>query len=238
MSFLTDDNSTELTSLVSPNEDRSSGLRDELLFWDEWLSTKSSAWPGDYSNRLDPESLLSDEHRTFIDPLAQEQIRILDVGAGPLTILGKKHPSKQLLIYAVDVLSDNYDELLVKYHVKPPVRTTFAEAENLTTKFAKESFDLVTARNSLDHAVDPTEAIRQMLLVTKKGCFALLDHSENEGQAQKYQGLHKWNFTIVDEELVLWGAGLKINISRRLSCLGDFQCHLKDRWVKVSIRKK
>jgi ubiquinone/menaquinone biosynthesis C-methylase UbiE len=232
------DDRTIKTSLLCPKEGRASGLMDELSFWEEWVRTKSVAWPGDYQNRLDPESLLSAEYRAFIDHLPQEEIRILDVGAGPLTILGKKHPSKRLMIRAVDVLAERYDELLAKYDVQPIVRTTLAEAEKLTENFAESSFDLVTARNCLDHAVDPVEAIRQIILVTKRSCFAILDHAENEGETQKYQGLHQWNFTIVDDDLMLKGADRVVNVSRKLSYLGDFQSSLKDKWVKVCIRKR
>jgi ubiquinone/menaquinone biosynthesis C-methylase UbiE len=225
-------------SSLFPKESRSSGLRDELSFWEEWFRTKSVNWPDDYHNRLDPEFPFSTEYRAVIDPLPQKEIRILDVGAGPLTILGKKHPSKQLMIQAVDVLAERYDELLAKYNVQPVVRTTFAEAENLTEYFAESSFDLVTARNCLDHAIDPVEAIRQIILVVKRSCFAILEHAENEGENQRYQGLHQWNFTIVAGDLMLKRGGRVVNISRKLSYMGDFQSSLKDKWVKVYIRKR
>jgi SAM-dependent methyltransferase len=40
-----------------------------------------------YSNR---------RNRCLIDPLAESKVRILDVGAGPLTMLSKTHPTKKL----------------------------------------------------------------------------------------------------------------------------------------------
>lgn len=224
-------------TLLYPKEARAAGLREELRFWDEWVRTKSLAWPGDYQNRLDPQFPLSADHRAHIDLLPHKEIRILDVGAGPLTILGKTHPSKRLKIRAVDVLADRYDELLAKYNVQPIIRTEAAEAERLCQKFEENSFHLVTARNCLDHAVDPMEAIRQILLVTTRRCFAVLDHAENEGETQGYQGLHQWNFTVMNGDLIIEGAGRTINVSKQLSSLGDFYCSLKDKWVKVRIRK-
>jgi SAM-dependent methyltransferase len=225
-------------SALSNEKSRARGLRDELNFWAQWVKTKSLAWPGDFENRLDPNSPLSHEYCAFIDHLPQEEIQILDVGAGPLTILGKKHPSKRLIIQAVDVLAESYDELLARYHVQPVVRTTFADAERLTEKFAEDEFELVTARNCLDHAADPVEAIRQILLVTKRGCFAVLDHAENEGETQSYHGLHQWNFTIIDRDLIVRGVSRAVNVSRQLSSIGEFRCSLKDNWVKVCILKK
>jgi SAM-dependent methyltransferase len=222
---------------IANEESRAAGLSDELSFWTEWVKTKSSAWPGDYETRLDPDTRLSPEYCAFIDHLPQEEIKILDVGAGPLTILGKKHPSKRLMIWAVDVLAERYDELLARYEVRPVVRTTFADAEKLTEKFAENSFDLVTARNCLDHAVDPVEAIRQILLVTKRGCFAVLDHAENEGETQGYQGLHQWNFMVRDGDLIVRGVHHAANVSRQLSLIGNFRCSLNDNWVKVVIQK-
>jgi 2-polyprenyl-3-methyl-5-hydroxy-6-metoxy-1,4-benzoquinol methylase len=225
-------------SLLYPKEARAAGLRDELSFWDEWLRTKSSAWPGDYQNRLDPKFPLSQKHSALIDLVPEEEIRILDVGAGPLTILGKKHPSKLLNIQAVDILAERYDQLLAKYNVQPLIRTQFAEAERLYQKFEENSFHLVTARNCLDHAVDPLEAIRQILFVTMKRCFAVLDHAENEGETQRYQGLHQWNFTVIEGDLIVKGSGQMTNVSKQLSHLGDFRCSLNNQWVTVWIRKR
>jgi len=217
---------------------RAERVADELRFWDKWFKKKGLQWPDDYRSRLDPDSPLAEEYCECIEHLPQYEIRILDVGAGPLTVLGKKHPSKRLVIVAVDVLAEKYDELLDRYHVCPAVRTTFAEAEHLTRWFAENSFDLVNARNCLDHAVDPVEAVRQMLLVTKKNCFAVLDHLEKEGEHQRYSGLHQWNFAIAEGEFLVKGAGVVTNVSRQLVHLGDFRCFLSKGWVKVRIRKK
>ncbi len=213
-------------------------LEDELRFWDKWFKKKGLAWPDDYRHRLDPDAPLAEDYREFIDHIPQDEIRILDVGAGPLTVLGKKHPSKRLMIIAVDALAEKYDEMLARYHIRPAVRTTFAEAENLTRRFAENSFDLVTARNCLDHAVDPFEAVRQILLVTKSDCFAVLDHAENEGENQGYGGLHQWDFTAADGDFMIKGAGVVTNVSRQLADLGKFQCSIRNGWLRVSIRKR
>ena len=227
-------------AFATATRSRTEGLEDEVRFWDEWFRTKGPQWPDDYQNRINPDLPLSEYHRRFIDHLPQEETKILDVGAGPLTLLGKRHPSKRLMIQATDVLAEKYDELLLKYSIHPAVKTTFAEAEKPTDKFAENTFDLVNARNCLDHAVNPLEAVRQMLLVTKKGCFAVLDHAENEGENQGYHGLHQWNLTVVDGDFIVKGKGHAhaVNVSRRLAHLGDFQCSVKDKWVSVHIRKK
>lgn len=229
---------TRILSLTGRNKSREERLRDELRFWNKWLKTKGLEWPDQFSERINPDLPLTAWHRRFIDHLPQQEVRILDVGAGPLTTLGKKHPEKRLEIHPVDVLAANYDELLERHGIQPPVRTMFAEAERLTRWFSEESFDFVNARNCLDHSADPVEAVRQMLLVTKRGCYALLEHIENEGEKQSYLGLHQWNFTLADGDLIVSGKKRVTNISSELSHLGDFQCSIEGEWVRASIRRR
>jgi SAM-dependent methyltransferase len=227
-----------VTALSNRPKSRARQLEDELYFWDRWFKKRGLEWPEDYRNRLNPNWPLAQVYREFIDHLPQDEIRILDVGAGPLTVLGKRHPSKRILITAVDVLAERYDELLDRYSIQPVVRTEYAEAEKLTERFPRNSFDFVNARNCLDHTADPVEAIRQILLVTKKDCFALLDHAENEGENQGYSGLHQWNFTARDGNFIIEGAGEATNIPHLFGHLGDFQCSIRNDWVRASIRKR
>jgi SAM-dependent methyltransferase len=228
----------QILSFTNRNKSREDRLKDELRFWDRWLKTKGLEWPEQFRERIDPDLPLSPTHRRFIDLLPQEEVQILDVGAGPLTVVGKKHPQKRLTVHAVDVLAEGYDTLLDRYGIQPPVRTRFAEAEHLTRWFAEGSIDFVNARNCLDHTVDPVEAVRQILLVTKKDCYALLVHIENEGEKQKYRGLHQWNFRADNGDFIVWGRETTTNVSRELPHLGDFQCSVEQGWIKVSVRRK
>lgn len=213
------------------------GLEDEIAFWDRWLRTGGGEWSEDYRRRLDPELPLSEYHRSLIDHLNAKSIRILDVGAGPLTLLGKKHPDKQLEIVATDALADQYADLLSRYAIDPPVRTVFAEAERLSRAFHANSFDLVYAQNCIDHVHNPLQAIKQMLRVAKPGCFVALGHTENEALVENFQGLHQWNFGVKDGEFMIEGADRRWNVSRELAHLGEFQCCCRNHWVQVHIRK-
>ncbi|MBZ5536897.1 MAG: class I SAM-dependent methyltransferase [Acidobacteriia bacterium] len=155
-----------------------------------------------------------------------------------MTVLGKIHPSKELIIVATDALASEYDDLLTKYRIEPPLRTILARAERLTRIFAKNSFDLVYAQNSLDHSYDPLEAIRQMVRVAREGCFVVLDHIENEAENENYQGLHQWNFTVREGIFTITSRDIVIDVCRELSSLGDFVCSSENKWVRVHIRKK
>src|SRR5260370_36562357 len=79
---------------------RDSALDSERRFWDKWFLTRGLAWPAEYRERLNPQQPLSSFYCQFVDQLPASRVRILDVGAGPLTILGKTHRSKQLEIVA------------------------------------------------------------------------------------------------------------------------------------------
>lgn len=166
----------------------------EVRFWEHWIASKGLAWPEDYIRRLDPDCPLQERPAALLPP--GEEPHILDVGAGPLTVLGKTAPGKRLRITAVDALAYYYNRLLGAYRVTPLVRTERLEAEQLTSHFAADSFDLAYARNCLDHCYDPEQAILQMVEVVKPGCWVLLEHYANEGQHNKYDGLHHWDFDI------------------------------------------
>ena len=93
-------------------DSRSQQLRDEVLFWRHWFSTQGSFWPEDYKERLDPNLPIQDHVGRYVDRLTTNPVYILDVGAGPLTKLGKVHASKEIMITATDLLATEYDQVL------------------------------------------------------------------------------------------------------------------------------
>jgi SAM-dependent methyltransferase len=201
------------------------GIDHEVQFWDKYFKTKGLDWPEDYQQRLDPNLPISDYHRRFIDPLPTDTVRILDVGAGPLTVLGKIHPSKHLEIIATDALAEYYDRLFEKYKVVPPVRTQLSKAEDLTQLFPESSFDFVNAQNCIDHSENPVRAIRDMVKLVKPGCYVALRHGENEAEAENYLGFHQWNFTIRDGALTIFGKTETHNMTEELAAIATVESH-------------
>jgi hypothetical protein len=114
---------------------RGKGVDHEVDFWTRWFGTKGLHWPDDYRRRLDPEAELDEP--LIVDRLGDlgEEVAILDVGAGPLTALGKTYPGKTLRITPVDPLAPEYDKLLDEFGVDPPVRTIFCPGEGLLDRF-------------------------------------------------------------------------------------------------------
>jgi SAM-dependent methyltransferase len=225
-----------LTRRIGAN--RAGGIAHELEFWDDWLRTRGAEWPESYLRRLDPQAELSEYHRALVERLPQDEITILDVGAGPLTVLGKRHPSKRVRIVATDALAAEYDGLLDRYGIEPPVRTIYAEGERLTARFAECTFDLVTAQNCVDHMRDPLEAIRQMLLVVKPGGLVVLDHLPSEGKHANYVGMHQWDMAIEEGDFLIRGLRRTIRPAVDLAALGAVsECSFDGRFIRVHIRK-
>lgn len=168
----------------------------------------------DFQRRLDLNSPLQPSLVTYINSPAA---KILDVGAGPMTSLGKTFKGQLLDITAADALAKRYDELLEKYQIAPSVRIRFAERERLTDVFPPDTFDMAHAQNCLDHAYSPLAAIEQMVLVTKPGGTVYLRHMTDEAATREYGGLHRWNFHQQGKSLALAAPGRRsVNVNERL----------------------
>lgn len=189
-------------------------ISDELRFWDSWL--RDRPWPDQFAFRTDPRVPLQPELAALL-PAGQTACRLLDVGAGPLTALGKRLDGITLEISATDALAEHFDRLLDKNRVVPPVRTVQCNAERLTSPFPAGSFDLVFCQNALDHVYDPIAAIDEMIHVLRPEGAIFLRHFENEGYREAYSGLHQWNFTVENGDFVIWNPRVRVNVTRHLA---------------------
>jgi len=211
--------------LHMPQVERSTALEREVQFWRNWLSKKGMYWPEDYQARFDPNRLIDGHLASYIDRVDGERVRLLDVGSGPLTKLGKKHPTKRIEITATDILAPEYDRLLAELGIVPPVRTIHADAERLLEQFGHDAFDIVNAQNCIDHTADPSRAIEQMVAVTRPAGYVVLFHAENEGEREHYDQLHQWNFTCVDGDFIIRDRmGRTENVTQRLAATCDVEC--------------
>ncbi|MBU1863222.1 MAG: class I SAM-dependent methyltransferase [Candidatus Omnitrophica bacterium] len=169
--------------------------RQEDDFWRKWFQTKGLEWHAEYTMRLDPNSRLQDIFLKYIDTSLPKN-KIIDVGSGPLTIINKKCPLTELEIHAVDPFADGYRKLLDEFNIAshPAVIVQQIEGERLTEKFDCDSFDIAYSRNALDHAYDPLQCIREMIQVTKKGRYIIIQVAPKEGSRNRWHGGHKWDF--------------------------------------------
>ena len=186
---------------------RKSGIRRELRFWDGYLRSKGGEYRENFVQRVDPDAPIRSYNKEVVDALPWDEIHILDVGSGPLTSIGRRHPTKTIHLTAADPLGAEYRALLETAGVTAPTPPEACPGERLVERFGKARFHYVNAQNSLDHSVDPFACIQQMIAVTKPGGCVTLFHKENEAQTQRWRGLHRWNFRRFNEdELELWGS--------------------------------
>ena len=198
---------------------RTRGRRRELLFWRAWLVGAPGAeeWAADRALRFSPDTEVRDPVLCEeIERMSQRDISILDVGAGPATNVGFHFPGKNLTVVPVDPLADDYARLLRAAHLEAPVITIRVPGEALLEHFGPERFDIACATNSLDHSADPLVIIENMVGVVRRGGTVLLRHGRNEGEERHYEGLHQWNFDLVDGDLVLWNDAVEVNVGRAL----------------------
>ncbi|MBS1718441.1 MAG: hypothetical protein JSS72_11995 [Armatimonadetes bacterium] len=211
------------------------GIDYEVQFWSEWFETKGSRWPESYARRIKPQPL--GEHLIKLLP-PSGPCKVLDVGAGPITIIGTYVPDRESTFAATDPLARQYAGLMAKFGVTAPVVTQFSFAEDLSTRFAPDEFDLVTSRNALDHSIEPVWGILEMLIVCKLGGYVYLNHFENEAEAEGYEGFHQWNFTARAGDFIIWNKDREINITRLLSSIASLESSVDgEKNVKVAIRK-
>ena len=195
---------------------------------------------GSMDKRLNPEAKLRKDVRGYL-PKEQKDLKLLDVGAGPITRLGYNWEDRRLHIEAVDVNGDLYRKLFEKHNITPPVVTKNSEAEKVHELYEKETFDFAFSRNALDHCYDPLQAIKNMVDLIKPQRYALLLHRRNEGLSQGYRGAHLWNFDVEKDQAILYNPSKKYKLQEELSGV-EVQYKLektqKDEWVYVEIFKK
>lgn len=203
------------------------GIYDEVTWWRGWLgSVEGQMWLSEVERVECP--LQDATVARLLEELSQPSIRILDVGAGPVTHLGYTYPGKQLLICAIDPLAEEYARLLRELHVECPIPTIKGQGERLLDQFEPESFDLVYASNSLDHSYNPLAIVDNMLQVVTRGGFVMLRHYRNEGRTGNYHGLHQWNFDIRNGDLVIWNERQRHNLSHGFAEGARVRCHIED----------
>lgn len=213
----------------------SEGVPSEASFWSMWLRTKGAEWPDDFRFRLDPDSQIS----AFVGSLLPDRSapQILDVGAGPMTCLGKKSGGRTLLITACDPLAPIYTELLNSAEVNPIVRTEQAFAEDLSLFYDINRFDIVHCRNALDHSFDPLRGVQEMLLVTAMGGYVVLEHAADEAEHARYDGLHQWNFNVENDRFVIWNRSQKLFLDEHVADCQVEKMQKNGRMITIALRK-
>lgn len=225
---------------ATPARTWASGIAEELAFWDAWLACGGQPWPEDYQFRRQPDAPLQPRITAALGSNPGVPLQVLDVGAGPLTALGKQWDGQVLQITAIDPLAEAYDRLLESHGVTPLVRTQTGFAERLVEQFGAAQFDLVYARNCIDHSDDPCQAIQQMVAVAKPGGLVYMYHGINEAESQHFQGFHQWNLFCRAGDLYVGNLQQEINLNQLLAPVADVTSQVipEENWMVNLIRKR
>lgn len=193
----------------------------EKQYWDKYIKNYKRKPFDQMKLKLDPDLELQEYVYKCLPNNLTDNISILDVGAGPLTILGKKYQGKSIGLRAVDPLASDYNRIFEKYAIDRPVITEYCEAEQLLSKFKKNQFEIVHARNSLDHGYEPMESIKQMVEIVKPGHYVIIKNYINEAEHACYQGMHQWNFSIQNNRYMVWNSLAKYDVQEELKNIAD-----------------
>ncbi len=183
---------------------------DELEYWRGFLGSlqEGTASPRDlekYQAFTNPDFELNSELAAEL-PLTKNEaeLKVLDVGCGPISLLGNRCAERRLAITGVDPLADQYKAMLKGLGVTPSFELRRGFGEDLDRDFPHDHFDFVYSCNALDHSQTPHAAIRAMIRVAKPGAAIWVNVNRNEGINASYNGLHSWNFETLVDTIVLW----------------------------------
>lgn len=211
-------------------DDEHSRTGDAVLEWLSGIDHEVSYWKtviGDEMRDVSKQHVLNQnkprqfEYYCCVSP----GDKVLDVGSGPFSFLGDLLPDGGMVeLHATDPLAPVYAALHEINGIVPRAKPQFCFAENLSRKYAKNSFKVVHARNSLDHSFNPMRALRNMLFVCDIHGTVVLRHAENEGEHGGYGGLHQWNFKNENDRLILWNTGIRIDVGAEFGEYARIEC--------------
>ena len=213
------------------------GIAHELWFWARWFKTKGLEWTRDFMLRQDPDAPLIGAIKVLL-PAGADPVRVLDVGAGPMTNVGFRVEGRAVSVTATDALADFYAQLAEQNAVAPPSPTVFSSAEDLSAYFPLEHYDIVHCCNALDHSSDPLRGIVEMLKVLKVGGSVYLKHHRNEAETERYEGFHQHNFDIQNGRFVIWGNIGSVDVQSALPVQTRVKVWIEGPDVVVTIEKR
>jgi hypothetical protein len=203
---------------------------DEKNFWNGWIDdqiARAGLTAFDATvNRSPLDREISEDFKSDLWNQSRSSVKLLDVGAGPISVAGAIDPSAKLTISRIcaDPLGDYYTELLRNRGLSAP-KYISRDAEELHLALPKGSVDYVFSRNALDHAWDAPYAIRAIFdHVLRPGGLMRLRHYECEAVFANYAGFHRWNFLTSGRQVLLFSQTQTHQLSSLLPDAGLRPC--------------
>jgi SAM-dependent methyltransferase len=218
------------------------GKKEELRFWHDVIfntGVQPQAYHDELMGRLAPRPFRRDL-AAYLPVVNEGTIRVLDVAAGPISVLGSQLAGQDLEIVAIDALADGFNKMLVEAAIQPPVTTQFCEAEKISERFPESSFDLALIRNALDHCYDPIAVINSVFKVLKPNGALVIEGFVNEAEFENYAGLHQWNIDYRGGQLTIFSKTGLFEIPTGINLSASLSVPIydpKSRWIKAVLRK-
>jgi SAM-dependent methyltransferase len=176
-------------------------LSDESIFWDKWVGrihkeiSDPETWKKAFPRELVP----------YINEFRQANGRVpevLELGSGPISMLGWGVSEGMIKVTAVDPLAKEYEGTLARFKYSHPVKPVKGEGEKLSKMFRAESFDMVYSSNAIDHTISPRRCMENISMVLKCGGIAFLEGYINEASIEGWRGMHRFNISAGDGRLL------------------------------------
>ncbi len=224
---------------LSPRQRWSKHLGSESGYW-ERLIASPDGFREQFGWCLDPElEVRQDELREAVEAVPRSRVRILDVGAGPVTVVGKRWAGKSIEVTPIDPLADVYNEALRKAGIEVPVATQQLAVEDLIARYGAGSFDIAYCHNALDHMPDPLGALGLMLSLVPADGFVVVRCLPDEGERNSYYGIHQWNVDLDEGELVIWNRSVRHAVREELADrVETVSVKSYGKWVTATIRPR
>ena len=218
------------------------GIRDEVAFWDGYIGKNYVLVNGvpasaEGRERSDPARPLQPEFVELIEHIPDHDLRILDVGSGPFSRMGRAMAGRRIELTAVDPLAEEYATICRKHGVSPPETVQLCQRERVAERFPRDHFHLVHANNCLDHSYDPVRAIDSMLEVLRPGCHMYLRHQVNVADSAGWVGLHQWNFRMEDGRFMITDRNSAVDMVEHLKGRATVRTH-RDKLFMVNVIRK
>ncbi|MFZ2727425.1 MAG: methyltransferase domain-containing protein [Methylococcaceae bacterium] len=218
-----------------------SNIQEEVDFWRMWMTSEKYAHLKDA--RLKNNKIVSQGIINLLGLSEGSQIKLLDVGSGPISTLGSEHDNFDIQLHPVDPLAEEYNKLLDELNLSQCPRIVKGTGESLKELFTENHFDFVNSANALDHSYNPLLCIQNMVHVCKPSGWVNIVTVQNEGQRQNYQGLHQWNFELQDDCVRLWNLNSDLLLHEHLDNIEQLEAVSVDHgnglpMIMIKIKKK
>lgn len=177
-------------------------LEDEATYWRRrFLGPNRTEWLQQLIDPATRERVLPAVMAGALASMSSAIPSVLDLGSGPISCLQWAADHGKITLMAVDPLAGEYAKILDEHgiRIEPPIPCA---GEDLAELFRPCIFDLVFARNSLDHCESPRRCAESAAQVLRPGGLLVIESKIDEGTRADWRSPHAWNLRLAQGLLI------------------------------------